>query len=717
MKVLIISACTGKKIVKDDNQLVLDDFLKGDHHIAGREKALSAFLTPAEDLYSGEQHVRLMKGIHQLKSSTPKDLEIDFWILSAGYGLIEASKMITPYECTFQGMKAKVLKELSESRQIPSDFRNIVSQPYDFALILLGDAYLKACAIDETVNFGGPTLMFCGTQTAKKMPSLDKLKVVAISNPEAKRFSCGLVGLKGELAARILSKLWAEKDLVSKLTGTETDVLSILDTGDTPVKKQAKASKSSTQKPDSKIIALSESWKNSPHKDKIIYFIPEWDDLVNPDYDFITDTAPEGTGDGYETAVYAHQIYDSPPYDGILISKVIVESKKSKRLILEKLGVHRYLRVPREFPIMGDCGAFGYIAEDEPPYETQEILDYYQNLDFDYGVSIDHLIVPGILKTFRYYEIDRKGEKQQIREEDFNALKASGKATELTSLRKQMELFESGRHLYKQEAIDEEKRLKRYNLTINNAKDFIEGHRKGGYDFCPIGAAQGWDPQSYADSVKAYQEMGYTYIALGGLVRSTSDAILQILNEIDKIRKPETRLHLFGVARPDALEEMQRLGIASIDSASFLRRAWLGATSNYFAPDQRYAAIRIPQPEKSPKAKKIIQSGKATFEELKELEGKCLDQMRAYDQGKIDLETVLESIMTYDGLIDGNRNGHEKLIRKTLEDRPWQKCRCNICREKGVEVIIFRGNNRNRRRGFHNTKCFYDQFCHMFGDD
>jgi hypothetical protein len=400
-----------------------------------------------------------------------------------------------------------------------------------------------------------------------------------------------------------------------------------------------------------------------------------------------------------------------------LISKVIVESKKSKKAILEQLGVHRYLRVPREFPIMGDCGAFGYIDKDEPPYETKEILDYYQNLDFDFGVSIDHLIVPGILKKFTYFEIDHKGTMKPISETDFNALFQSGEATEVKSIKKQLDLFDKGRRIFKREVIDEEKQSKRYQLTINNAKDFIEQHKMGGYQFCPIGAVQGWDPQSYADAVKAYQEMGYTYIALGGLVRTTSTVILQILNEIDKIRKPATKLHLFGVARPDALEEMHRLGVASIDSASFLRRAWLGASSNYFTPNQKYAAIRIPQPEKSPKAKKIIKSGKATFDELKTLEEKCLRQMRAYDQGKIDKDTVLKTIMTYDGLIDGNRNGHDKLIQKTLEDRPWQKCQCNICREKGVEVIIFRGNNRNRRRGFHNTKFFYDQFCQMFGDN
>ena len=43
----------------------------------------------------------------------------------------------------------------------------------------------------------------------------------------------------------------------------------------------------------------------------------------------------------------------------------------------------------------------------------------------------------------------------------------------------------------------------------------------------------------------------------------------------------------------------------------------------------------------------------------------------------------------------------------TLKAKPWNDCGCEICEEHGIEVIIFRGNNRNRRRGFHNTYVFY----------
>jgi hypothetical protein len=48
--------------------------------------------------------------------------------------------------------------------------------------------------------------------------------------------------------------------------------------------------------------------------------------------------------------------------------------------------------------------------------------------------------------------------------------------------------------------------------------------------------------------------------------------------------------------------------------------------------------------------------------------------------------------------------------QETLRNRPWESCDCPICREHGIEVCIFRGNDRNRRRGFHNTRRFYNEF-------
>ncbi len=165
---------------------------------------------------------------------------------------------------------------------------------------------------------------------------------------------------------------------------------------------------------------------------------------------------------------------------------------------------------------MGDCGAFGYIKEEIPPYSTEDVLDYYTRLDFDYGVSVDHLIL----------------------------------------------------------SETEQQKMFRYELTIANAEDFIKKHRKAKLSWVPIGAVQGWDPKSYAAAAQFIVKMGYSYIALGGLVRSTTNEILAIVDKVRAVVPESVQVHLFGVARPSALRPFTEMGINSVDSASVLRQAW-----------------------------------------------------------------------------------------------------------------------------------------------
>ena len=720
MRILVITSCTGEKKYKPENQLTIDDFKTiGSKRFRQREKELSEFSLPASEMYTGQQHVRLMRGLELIRSVCPKNMQTDLKILSAGYGLLDEDAPIIPYEATFNGMKAKTLREWADFLKIPESILSTI-QGYDLTIFLLGQGYLKAINFPKTISVKGNLVFLTGKGSKSSLPTGPNIIPIYLGNKEAKRMGAGLVALKGRAMEILGEKVADDPAFLKSVVRSPGSLVEFLNSYKKPTttSKQARQGKDARLKADydSRVIKLPEDWKKSSHRKKIRYFIPEWDDLVNPVYDFENDLHPDGTGDGYEFAYYSHQLYESPPYDGILISKIVVEMKKSKKAIFEKLGVHRYLRVPREFPIMGDCGAFGYITEEVPPYQTDEILDYYQRLDFDYGVSIDHLIVNGILKREVCLLLDKKGKTQKISEEQYAKLLESGKAKEVKSIKRQLDLFENGPYLCRQEIIDKDERNRRYELTINNARDFIEGHRKGGYRFVPIGAAQGWSPDSYADAVAEYQKMGYKYIALGGLVRTTSADIIKVLKVVHKVLKKGVQLHLFGVARPDAIEEMHRLGVTSVDSASFLRRAWLGASANYHMPQGKYAAIRIPQAEKSPRAKKMVREGKISLEGVQQLEEKCLRLVRSYDRKESDLDEVLKAVMAYDDLMGGNRNGHEKLIRKTLEDRPWETCNCKICRESGIEVIIFRGNNRNRRRGFHNTKVFYDQFRSMFGD-
>src|SRR5690349_9429055 len=110
MRLLVITSCTGEKSVAPKNSLTLADFQKGAAHVRAREKELKEFLTPAGEIYTGEQHVRLMRGVSAVRDSQLSAFSFQLSILSAGYGLIPEDRKIAPYECTFATMKSKELR-------------------------------------------------------------------------------------------------------------------------------------------------------------------------------------------------------------------------------------------------------------------------------------------------------------------------------------------------------------------------------------------------------------------------------------------------------------------------------------------------------------------------------------------------------------------------------------------------------------------------------
>ncbi|MDB9525231.1 tRNA-guanine transglycosylase DpdA [Oscillatoria sp. CS-180] len=681
-RVLVITSCTGEKRSKPENQLTLEDF-RDVKRLRDREAELAVFACPAGELYTGQQHLRLMEGVQALRDTLgPEVLDVD--ILSAGYGLIAEHQKVVPYEVTFNGMKAGEVDLWGQQLGIHDAVEQRLELA-DLVFFLLGDNYLRSLQLPIQTRPDQTLVFLASGGSAKKIPDLAaKTFVLPLSNQDAKRYRYGLVGLKGFLFKQFAEAVAAEPELLNKVQDNPGIFRQVIE-GDIEPPPQQLAFTTlldqvpTTPKPSK---ASGKTGGDRPGKDEFLpipdvppaanidlgmqYYIPEWDDHVDPNYDFLNDRLTPGR-DPHHDEVYAHQIYNTPNYDGILVSKVVVDSSKKKRARIEAIGIHDFIRYSG--PVMGDCGAFGYVKEEKPPYNTVEILDYYENLGFDYGVSIDHLIVgpfaiPGI-------------------------------------------------------------REKRYELTMKNAREFFEKHQTAGYSFTPIGVAQGWSPETYAESVKENIRVGYDYIALGGLARAQSKEIIEIMKEVRPHLTPNTRLHLFGVARINAIPVFRHLGITSFDSASPLRRAWLGSGANYHTSSSRmYTAVRIPPVDgHGVRVKRLIEAGVADRDTLKGLEQNALKALRAFDQAGLGLEETLEALLAYDELLELPKDGkadpaeqakrrvkHERMYRELLEDRPWQQCDCVICNEVGVEVVIFRGNDRNRRRGFHNTRAFYKRF-------
>ena len=638
-RVLVITSCTGQK--KSSAGLTLDDFLRGGEHLRTKQADLAAASCSAETMYTGEQHTRLLHGVTAYRAAGGA---VDLRILSAGYGFLRGHDQIVPYEATYKALSRKQARTWTETQRVPQTFRDLMQEASLLTCVALGDDYLRACDLQQDMVFTSPTLLLCGERAAATLPDLPNLFVVSLTNADAKRFRCSLLGLKGELFARILRKLAADEPL--RLDSA--DVL-LADLAQMTIAPVAKVGVRPVARPNPALDYVVPIPAKAPPA--FSYFIPDWDDLVDPAYDFATDTHAGGSGD-WSNEVYAHQLYPRPSYDGILVSKVVAEKGAKKMARMNTLGVHRFLRVPDTFPVMGDCGAFGYIKETAPPYTTADVLEYYTRLGFDYGVSLDHLIV---------------------------------KATE------------------------EEKQF-RYDLTIHNAEQFLREHHRQGLKWIPMGAVQGWSPASYAEAARQTAAMGYTYIALGGLVRMQTREILRMLEQVREVVPAHVRIHLFGIGRLAPVADFRRLGVTSVDSSSPLRKAWLSAGQNYLACDgSTYSAVRIPQAAKGFRAKRMVSEGRATEAQVLRLEQVCLRAMHDLDADRISVDAALEPLLEYDALVTEGARQIGPLLRRTLEARPWKTCECPICVKAGVDVIIFRGNNRNRRRGFHNTHIFYNR--------
>ena len=423
------------------------------------------------------------------------------------------------------------------------------------------------------------------------------------------------------------------------------------------------------------------------------YFIPDWKDKVDPKFDFQSDSyAPNRD---FSEDQYAHEIFPSPPYDGILVSRAIVEKSPRDYGVVQELGAHKYYRLPKGLEIFGDCGAFNYVNEDEPRYKTEVVLDYYEKIGVNYGASVDHLVVNTIYET----QVGKK--------------RLTDGSIETTKKKQKRELSKSERE-------------KRIEITLQNAADFIKLHKKQKFKFTPVGVAQGDTPETYASSVEGLLKMGYTYIAIGGIARLNAIQILNVLRATHEVvqgfksrSSNEIRFHLFGVAKLTLINELPKYGVVSIDSASYLRKAWLRSGQNYLAPDGKwYTAIRVPQ-SYHPKVREFVKSNGKSLEDVMSQEQFCLRMLQNYNDKKstdTEFEDLLDAIVEYDTYLlrlgDDGVQIRDKVVsrekyKRTLSERPWENCLCAVCQDLGIHVIIFRGTNRNKRRGFHNTWTFY----------
>lgn len=406
-------------------------------------------------------------------------------------------------------------------------------------------------------------------------------------------------------------------------------------------------------------------------------------DMVDPVYDFIEDrSAPERKA--YWDDVYPHEILGYAPYDGMLVSRAIVGDHRitgkytsAQAMRFRRVGARAFLRLDTpqfsKLDVFGDCGAFSYVNESVPPYTPEDMVEFYDHGGFTHGCSVDHII-------FDYDPTltGMKGGSEDAR--------------------------------------------RRFDITLENADAFLRASQYLSGRFIPMGVVQAWSPESMAEASRRLVKMGYKYLAIGGMVPLPAEQIRACLAAIRDAIPADVRIHVLGFAKADEIESFLPFKITSFDSTSPLIRAFKDNKNNYYMPApgkklQYYTAVRVPQSLENLKLQRLVKMGVFQAEELVALERTALQHLRAYDANEADLEQTLEAVLTYNAPLATERpyadarsslkmKTLEAQYRRTLADRPWKKCPCPICKDVSIEVIIFRANNRNRRRGIHNLATY-----------
>ena len=397
----------------------------------------------------------------------------------------------------------------------------------------------------------------------------------------------------------------------------------------------------------------------------MFYFFPDSQDLVDPSFDFQKETRGI-TRLRQRDDCYPHEIFSHPPYDGILISRAIVDERytlaQKQRLL--RSGARAFLRINEQrfahLKVMGDNGAFSYRDVEVPPFTVDDVIDFYERCGFDLGISVDHVIL---------------------------AFDSS---------------FDNGTQV-------PQAYRDRQQITLEYASDFFRKTSGGKTRFKSLGVAQGWSPDSYAMAVEALQQMGYSYIAMGGMVPMKTPDILATLEAVKAVLNIDTQLHLLGVTRCESFAEFRKYGVVSFDSTSALLQAFKSDTDNYHTEGRPYVALRVPQIEGNAKLKAAILSGKTNQEVAQKFERQCLQSLTAWERGEGDIENILNILVAYEELHTGKTSKRRDGYRRVLIDMPWKWCNCEVCAALGIHVMLFRGADRNRRRGFHNLHIFYQK--------
>lgn len=140
MNILIIDQCSKKKNVREGVTPLDAETIDNNDLQDLRERSQAAFIE-AEKLYAGRQQQFISDAVNELRAAGDR---VDRYFISAGFGCVEETEPIPPYNVTFTDYTKTETRERGEKLAIEADLRELVGDEYDVIFFSLGTDYCES---------------------------------------------------------------------------------------------------------------------------------------------------------------------------------------------------------------------------------------------------------------------------------------------------------------------------------------------------------------------------------------------------------------------------------------------------------------------------------------------------------------------------------------------------------------------------------------------
>ena len=350
------------------------------------------------------------------------------------------------------------------------------------------------------------------------------------------------------------------------------------------------------------------------------FYFPDSQDLVSPTYDFIHDEySPLRVRQRDD--LYAHEVLTQVPYDGILVSKAIVDGSIN--------GAGKYSAIP----------AATHLPTGRPP-----------------------LLPPprrhGHHRRLRGVQLRRRARAPVHRRRGHRLLRRLRVRRRRQRRPRHPRVRPQRRHRR-----DRRTRLAGTGRTsrLRLAEEFIAAVDRRGSRVRTSGLGAGMVTCELCALGRGAAGTGVPADRLGGMVPLKTPDILACLEAIEEIRSPEVELHLLGITRIDSMEKFADYGVTSFDSTSRSgRRSWTTGTTST-PPTETYVAIRVPQVDGNVTLKRAILAGHVSQRDAIRTERECLRRLRQFDAGQAQVDDVMAVLAEYETIINVKKSRLDRL--------------------------------------------------------